>query len=715
MTSSNGPDTVSSLPAGWAACSLAEAVTPGRPRGNPAEFVGQPFIGLEHIEAHTTRMLGYVPAETMRSSGVQFTDGDVLYGRMRPYLNKVWLADRDGVCSGEFIVFPTTGALRGAFLKYRLNAQDFVSFTDHATTGDRPRADFGDFGKFPVLVPPLAEQQRIADRIDELFTDLAAGVAALERVKRNLSRYRAAVLHAAVTGRLAEVWRKQHGPPEEPGPKLLERILAERRRLWEQRTLAKYAEKGRTPPKNWRDRYPEPAPPKCAGREPLPDGWVWATVQQLTRGDRDSAYGVLVPGEDIPDGVPFVRIGDIRNGGVDVAGLKRIAPSIAAKFQRTFLEGGELLMSLVGTIGRTAIAPPEAKGANTARAVGVIPLSPQIEARFVEFWFRNPTRVTEMTLKSHEVARKTLNLEDVRPTLVALPPLAEQAAIVEAVNEKLSQIDALEAEVEHGLTRAARLRQAILKAAFEGRLVAQDAADEPASILLERIRAEAAAPAQRGRRASGTVKKVRPSRRSKATEPRGIYFKRAAVAAYAVRSLASSKYFGRTQLEKVLYLSQTHLRIDLSLQFMRKAAGPYDKAIHKIESLAGKRNWFQTNKRPNGGVQYEPGAAIANRCEWVERNLADKRAGLDSLLSLFKKMKTEQAELFATVYAAWNDLLANGKSAGADAIVAEVRGWHESKQRFEPQRIKKCIDWMRQHGYVPRGECQSTMLEGENK
>lgn len=346
------------------------------------------------------------------------------------------------------------------------------------------------FHHLNVLLPPLAEQTRIADRIDELFTDLAAGVAALTRVKRNLSRYRAAVLHAAVTGRLTEAWRERHGLPDEAGPKLLERILAERRSQWERRTLARYQKDGRQPPKHWRDRYPEPSPPKPEGREHLPTGWGWATVDQVTRGDRDSAYGVLVPGQEVLDGVPLVRIGDIRNGRVDVAGLKRIAPSVAAKFQRTFLEGGELLMSLVGTIGRTAIAPPESKGANTARAVGVIPLSPLTDARFVEFWFRNPTRVTEMTLKSHEVARKTLNLEDVRPTLVALPPLAEQSAIVEAVNEKLSQIDGLEAEVERGLARAARLRQAILKAAFEGRLVPQDPADEPASVLLKRLRKE---------------------------------------------------------------------------------------------------------------------------------------------------------------------------------------------------------------------------------
>jgi type I restriction enzyme S subunit len=329
-------------------------------------------------------------------------------------------------------------------------------------------------------------------------------VAALVRVRKKLRRYRSAVLHAAVTGRLTAEWRQAHGEPAEPGDKLLARILMERRKQWEQRTLAKYAKDGRTPPKNWQARYVEPIGVRVEGREELCEGWTWATVEQLTRGDRDSAYGVLKPGPDVPGGVPLIRIGDMENGRVDVAGLKHINPEIANVFKRTFIEGGELLMSLVGTIGRTAIAPIEAKGANTARAVGVIPVSPLVNVQYVEYWFRNPTRVHQMTRKSHEVARKTLNLEDVRPTLVALPPLSEQAEIVEAVNEKLSQIEAMEAEVERGLARAGRMRQAILKAAFEGKLVPQDPTDEPAAAMLERIKVErtaavAARPA-RGRR-----------------------------------------------------------------------------------------------------------------------------------------------------------------------------------------------------------------------
>ncbi len=273
------------LPQGWLSTVLGDVIRPERPRGMPAEHRGQPFVGLEHVEAHTTRLLGTAPAELMRSSGVCFNCGDVLYGRMRPYLNKVWLADRNGLCSGEFIVFPGGKTFDGGFLKYRLNAPDFVAFANHTTSGDRPRADFSDLSRFPILLPPFAEQGRIADRLDELFTDLSAGVAALERVRRKLQRYRSAVLHAAVTGSLTAAWRKTYGLPAEPSDKLKARILIERRKQWEQRTLAKYGRENRTPPKNWKDRYPEPISVGTLAHgsalPELPESWCWATHDQV--------------------------------------------------------------------------------------------------------------------------------------------------------------------------------------------------------------------------------------------------------------------------------------------------------------------------------------------------------------------------------------------------------------------------------------------------
>jgi type I restriction enzyme S subunit len=119
------------------------------------------------------------------------------------------------------------------------------------------------FAELPLPVPPLGEQRRIVAKIEELFSDLNAGIAALERVRANLKRYRAAVLKAAVEGKLTEDWRAQH-PDTEPASVLLERILTERRRQWEQAQLAKFVQSGKQPLKGWQERYPEPLTDRCA-------------------------------------------------------------------------------------------------------------------------------------------------------------------------------------------------------------------------------------------------------------------------------------------------------------------------------------------------------------------------------------------------------------------------------------------------------------------
>jgi type I restriction enzyme S subunit len=115
--------------------------------------------------------------------------------------------------------------------------------------------------------------------------------------------------------------------------------------------------------------------------------------------------------------------------------------------------------------------------------------------RWIELWLRSPSVRVQLASKAHEVARKTLNLEDVRVSLIAVPPRAEQDRIVAEVDEIISVADANLLSIEQGLARCSRLRQSILKSAFDGKLVDQDPSDEPADVLLARIRAERAAAA----------------------------------------------------------------------------------------------------------------------------------------------------------------------------------------------------------------------------
>ncbi|MBU0651981.1 MAG: restriction endonuclease subunit S, partial [Proteobacteria bacterium] len=311
--------------------------------------------------------------------------------------------------------------------------------------------------QIPVPIPSIDEQHRIVEEIEKQFTRLEAGVAALKRVQANLKRCRAAILKSACEGRLvpteADLARKE-GRTYETGRQLLARILTERRRNWQ-----------------GRGKYKEPTAPDTANLPLLPEGWTWATIDQLNLTNRPCAYGVLQPGDDIVDGVPFVRVGDIKNGKVDTDKLKHISGTIANQYPRTKLQGGELAMTLVGAIGRTAIIPESLAGGNTARAVGIVPLTKGVNANWVEIWFRNPAKMAQMDSKSHEVARKTLNLEDVRAATVAIPPLVEQERIVAEVGRRLSVIEEQEAAVSANLRRAVRLRQSILQRAFSGGLV----------------------------------------------------------------------------------------------------------------------------------------------------------------------------------------------------------------------------------------------------
>jgi type I restriction enzyme S subunit len=191
-----------SLPAGWARTTVGEAVGVVRDRLDPQSHPDLPFIGMENVEAHTMRVLGTVPASTMRSAAVHFLPGDVLYGRLRPYLNKVVAPEYEGLCSAEFIPLTPKAGVHARFLQFRLNSADFVSFASQLDEGDRPRVDFGQIGVFPIDLPPTPEQHRIVAAIESHFSRLDKAVALLERVQRNLARYRASVLKAAVEGRL---------------------------------------------------------------------------------------------------------------------------------------------------------------------------------------------------------------------------------------------------------------------------------------------------------------------------------------------------------------------------------------------------------------------------------------------------------------------------------------------------------------------------------
>ena len=141
------------LPPAWVQTTLAEVVEPRTGKADPQATPEARYIGMAHVEAHRMRLLGVETAGSMKSAASVFRKGDVLYGRLRPYLNKVFQPDFGGLCSSESVVMPETSAVCGQVLKYRLNSGDFVKFSSGPNTGDRPRVDFNQESGIRLLRP----------------------------------------------------------------------------------------------------------------------------------------------------------------------------------------------------------------------------------------------------------------------------------------------------------------------------------------------------------------------------------------------------------------------------------------------------------------------------------------------------------------------------------------------------------------------------------
>ena len=446
-----------------------------RPKGNPKYFGGNiPWIMI----ADVTRAKGkYITStrDTVTEEGA----------KKSRYLKKgtLILSNSGTVCVPKILGFD--GCIHDGFVAFpEINSDFDKEFLYHYFNYIRPRMinenrqgitqvnlNTTIVKNIDVPVFELEQQKRIVAKIEELFSHIDAGIEALKKAKQLLKQYRQSVLKAAVTGELTKEWREANKDKLEPASQLLERILKERRQKWEEQQLEKFKAKGKMPKDDkWKEKYRDPASSKEQEPEDLLESWAWLTVEQLNPPDRLCAYGVLQPGPDYEGGVKLIRVGDIQDGKIVFDDIKKIDPEIAEKYPRTRLQGGEVLISLVGAIGRTAVVPTELAGANTARAVGMMSLLEPALPEWVELWFRNPGKILEMTNKSHEVARKTLNLEDVRSSSVAIPSFDEQKAIVEIVEEKFRSIRRLEEELDHQLFKAEKNKQSVLASAFSGAL-----------------------------------------------------------------------------------------------------------------------------------------------------------------------------------------------------------------------------------------------------
>jgi type I restriction enzyme S subunit len=438
------------LPDGWRWERLGALVEKSSVKHLPDPASELRFVGLEHIPPHQMTLVGDGAFCEMRSPGSAFEEGDVLYGRLRPYLNKVWKATFAGACSGELLVLRPHEGFEAAYLAYVLHGPDFVAFAAQAVTGDRPRMDFGVMAGFPVPVPPPDAQDAIVARIDELFAEIDDGERALATAESALAAYRDALTYAGMIGELTADWRRLN-EPSTTGRKFLDGLL-------QRRIQSGSAGKSKRPVEVDPRQLPE-----------LPPTWSWASLDQLC-GLITSGSRAWSPYYDRGTCV-FIMAQNVRRGRYDDRFVQLVDPPLDdPERRRTQVRHGDLLLTIVGAnTGDLCQVNFDPQDHFVCQSVALLrPIDPLVGGLIELFFTSAYGRALQMDGCIYGAGRPHLSFDQIKGLAVPLPPPDEAAEIIRRVAEQVGHAPtAMLGEVD-----PSSLRQSILAAAFRGDLVA---------------------------------------------------------------------------------------------------------------------------------------------------------------------------------------------------------------------------------------------------
>ena len=502
---------MSELPNGWVATQLKNVVFlktgPFGSSLHQSDYVagGIPLVNPMHIANGRIRASKEMTVSTDMAAHLadfRLKTGDVVLGR-RGEMGRcaVVLSREEGwLCgTGSLIVRPDPSALDPEYLQLFISSDGVVRYLLSASVGSTmANLNQEHLLALQVNLPPIAEQTRIVAKLEELLSDLDAGVAELKAAQKKLAQYRQSLLKAAVTGELTAKWRAACALSEsgkaENGSQLLQRILTERRALWEAKQLAKFKAQGKTPPKDWQKKYPEPVKPDTSGLPELPEGWVWASVDQLSESVRN---GLSKTPNTTQCGFPIFKINAVRPMTVNFDAIKHIEieQNEAADY---WVEVGDVLatryngsVDLLGVFGM--VKDVSVRTLYPDKLIRMKPVTGVELGAWMEVCGNVGLSRKHLVSRVKTTAGQTgISGDDLKKTPIPLPPVAEQEVTLAVLKNRLQAVQELGLPIELGLKQSTAQRQNILRAAFAGQLVPQDPNDEPASVLLARIRAERA-------------------------------------------------------------------------------------------------------------------------------------------------------------------------------------------------------------------------------
>ena len=427
------------IPASWLHLALGEIIDYGKTiKVEPSEIPPDAWVlELEDVEKDTSKLsqrLSFAQRQS-KSTKNRFTVGDVLYGKLRPYLNKVIVADRDGYCSTEIIPLKPNQAINGRFLFYWLKHSEFLSYAESASHGlNMPRLGTEAGQQAPLVLAPLEEQKRIAGKLDTLLTRVDACRDRLDRMPRILKKFRQSVINAATSGELTKDWVYSSNPE-----------------VWQEALIGDFlVEKPR-------------------------NGYSPRAVEFETE-TRSLTLTATSSGRFKPAYLKYIN-------------------EIIPEDSHLWLEPDDILIQRANTleyVGVSAIYDGPSKGYIYPDLMMKCRANSRVLTKFLYYllssddvrsYFRESATGTTGSMPK-------INQRTVISAPVAVPPIDEQQEIVYRVEALLAYADRLEDRYQNAFRLVEQITSALLSTAFRGELVPPDPNSEPASVLLERIQAE---------------------------------------------------------------------------------------------------------------------------------------------------------------------------------------------------------------------------------
>ncbi|MBN3923892.1 restriction endonuclease subunit S [Nostoc sp. NMS4] len=465
---------------------------------------GVPIIRLQNVDRNVfiEKNIKFVSFDKAKElDRHSFEKGDIIITKLGEPLGKACLVPNNlnkGIIVADIVRVRISEkfALK-KYILYVINSQVVICKLQTYTKGTtRPRVNLNHIRQLFIPLPPLNEQKRIVAKIEELNDRTQRAKEALETIPQLCDRFRQSVLAAAFRGDLTADWREQN-PDVEPASVLLERTLQEKR----DRTKNQLKH-------NELNLLIE------SELEELPKGWHWTTFEQVSERVTVGHVGSMKD-EYISEGIPFLRSQNVRENRFDPIGLQYISKEFHKKLSKSSLQPGDLVVVRSGSVGITCVIPNNLKEANCSDLV--IVKQPKAITPYYGSYYMNSVARSHVNEKQVGVALIHFNTKSMAQLPIPIAPYKEQEEIIGRVQKLFKSADTIEQQYQKAKTNLDQLNQSILAKAFRGELVPQDPDDEPASELLERIRAE------REKLNNGKQKSQRTSKRkSKTVEEQGV-------------------------------------------------------------------------------------------------------------------------------------------------------------------------------------------------